>query len=72
MEMINVTGYLAEEKLEIAKNYLVPKQLEEHGLAKDGLEIDKECLEDIIDEYTHESGEERASPGIPGPAHGLP
>jgi ATP-dependent Lon protease len=56
MEMINVTGYLAEEKLEIAKNYLVPKQLEEHGLAKDGLEIDKECLEDIIDEYTHESG----------------
>ena len=38
MEMINVTGYLAEEKLEIAKNYLVPKQLEEHGLAKDGLE----------------------------------
>ncbi len=56
MEMINVTGYLAEEKLEIAKNYLVPKQLEEHGLAKDGFEIDKECLEDIIEEYTHESG----------------
>ena len=56
MEMINVTGYLAEEKLEIARNYLIPKQLEEHGLAKDGLEIDKECLEDIIDEYTHESG----------------
>ena len=56
MEMINVTGYLAEEKLEIAKNYLVPKQLEEHGLSKDGFEIDKECLEDIIDEYTHESG----------------
>ena len=56
MEMINVTGYLAEEKLEIAKNYLVPKQLEEHGLKKDELEIDKECLEDIIDEYTHESG----------------
>ena len=56
MEMINVTGYLAEEKLEIAKTYLVPKQLQEHGLAKDGLEIDKECLEDIIEEYTHESG----------------
>ena len=56
MEMINVTGYLAEEKLEIAKTYLVPKQLQEHGLEKDGLEIDKECLEDIIEEYTHESG----------------
>ena len=56
MEMINVTGYLAEEKLEIAKNYLVPKQLEEHGLKKDELEIDPECLADIVDEYTHESG----------------
>ena len=56
MEMINVTGYLAEEKLEIAKNYLVPKQLEEHGLKKDELRIDKTCLADIIDEYTHESG----------------
>ena len=56
MEMINVTGYLAEEKLEIAKNYLVPKQLEEHGLKKDELRIDKACLSDIIDEYTHESG----------------
>ena len=56
MEMINVTGYLAEEKLEIAKNYLVPKQLEEHGLKKDELEIDPDCLAAIIDEYTHESG----------------
>jgi ATP-dependent Lon protease len=56
MEMINVTGYLAEEKLEIAKTYLVPKQLEEHGLKKDELKIDKACLADIIDEYTHESG----------------
>ena len=56
MEMINVTGYLAEEKLEIAKTYLVPKQLEEHGLKKDELEIDKDCLADIVDEYTHESG----------------
>ncbi len=56
MEMINVTGYLAEEKLEIAKAYLVPKQLEEHGLKKDELRIDKDCLAGIIDEYTHESG----------------
>ena len=56
MEMINVTGYLAEEKLEIARNYLVPKQLEEHGLKKDELELDRDCLSAIIDEYTHESG----------------
>ena len=56
MEMINVTGYLAEEKFEIAKKYLVPKQLEEHGIAKSALKISKEALARIIDEYTHESG----------------
>ena len=56
MEMINVSGYLAEEKLEIAKNYLIPKQLEEHGLDKSQLKIDKAALTKIIDEYTRESG----------------
>ncbi|MCQ2147078.1 MAG: endopeptidase La [Bacteroidales bacterium] len=56
MEMINVTGYLAEEKMEIAKKYLVPKQLEEHGIDKKALKIDKTALKTIIDEYTHESG----------------
>ncbi len=56
MEMINVTGYLAEEKMEIAKRYLVPKQLEEHGIGRKELRIDKAALEKIIDEYTHESG----------------
>ena len=56
MEMINVSGYLAEEKLEIAKRHLVPKQLEEHGLQKSQLKFDRTALEAIIDEYTHESG----------------
>ena len=56
MELINVTGYLAEEKMEIAKKFLVPKQLEEHGIPKSGLKIDKAALTAIIDEYTHESG----------------
>ena len=56
MEMINVSGYLAEEKYEIAKNYLVPKQIEEHGLDKSQLKIDKAAIVKIIDEYTHESG----------------
>ena len=56
MELINVTGYLAEEKMEIARRYLVPKQLQEHGLGKKSLRIDKPALEAIIDEYTHESG----------------
>ena len=56
MEMINVSGYLAEEKIEIAKHYLVPKQLEEHGLDKKQLRFDKSALTEIIDRYTHESG----------------
>ena len=56
MEVINVTGYLAEEKQEIAKKYLVPKQLDEHGIAKSKLKISKEAIAHIIDEYTHESG----------------
>jgi ATP-dependent Lon protease len=56
MELINVTGYLAEEKMQIAHNYLIPKQLKEHGLLEDGLSIDDEALTEIIDQYTHESG----------------
>lgn len=56
MELINVTGYLAEEKAEIAKKFLVPKQLKEHGLKSGTLKIDKACIREIIDKYTHESG----------------
>ena len=56
MEMINVSGYLAEEKYEIAKRHLVPRQLEEHGLEKSQLKFDKGAITKIIDEYTHESG----------------
>ena len=56
MELINVTGYLAEEKMEIAKKFLVPKELKEHGIDKIELNIDKAALTEIIDKYTHESG----------------
>ena len=56
MEMINVSGYLAEEKMEIARKYLIPKQLKEHGLTSDALRISREALEKIIEEYTRESG----------------
>ena len=56
MELINVTGYLAEEKMEIAKKFLVPKELKEHGIDKKELKIDKAALAEIIDKYTHESG----------------
>ena len=55
MEVINVTGYLAEEKMEIAKKFLVPKQLKEHGIDA-AISIHKPALRTIIDEYTHESG----------------
>jgi len=56
MEVINVSGYLAEEKFEIAKKYLVPKQLEEHGISGSALRISKPALAGIIDQYTSESG----------------
>lgn len=56
MELINVSGYLAEEKVEIAKKYLIPKQLEEHGIDRKLLKISAPALKKIISEYTHESG----------------
>lgn len=56
MELIDISGYIAEEKLQIAKKFLIPKQLEEHGLPKNGFTIEDGTLRKIIDEYTHESG----------------
>ena len=56
MEMINVSGYLAEEKLSIAKKYLIPKQREAHGLKEDELNFSDDAVETIIDQYTRESG----------------
>ncbi len=56
MEMINVSGYLAEEKEAIAKNYLLPKQLELHGLDAGDLKLTKPAIREIIDNYTRESG----------------
>ena len=55
MELINVTGYLAEEKMEIAKKFLIPKQLKEHGI-DGGISVRKDALRTVIDEYTRESG----------------
>ena len=56
MEMINIAGYTIEEKVEIAHKYLLPKQLEEHGLNKNDLKITKKNLEFIVEGYTRESG----------------
>jgi ATP-dependent Lon protease len=56
MEIIEVNGYTIEEKIEIAKRHLLPKQLEAHGVEAGQLSIDKKVLERIIEEYTNESG----------------
>ncbi|MDT0540890.1 MULTISPECIES: endopeptidase La [Croceitalea] len=56
MEIINVTGYTIEEKVEIGKKHLLPKQLKEHGLATEHLKIAKPQLERIVEGYTRESG----------------
>ena len=56
MEVINVTGYTIEEKVEIAKRHLLPKQLKEHGLSSKDLKIGKRQLEKIVEGYTRESG----------------
>ncbi len=56
MEIINVTGYTIEEKVEIAKRHLLPKQLKEHGLTAKDLKIGKPQLEKIVEGYTRESG----------------
>ncbi|HSH19582.1 MAG TPA: endopeptidase La, partial [Draconibacterium sp.] len=56
LELIEVSGYLVEEKIEIAKRHLIPKQLENHGLKKKDVSFSKEVIELIIDSYTRESG----------------
>ena len=56
MELIEMTGYLQEEKEEIAKRHLIPKELKNHGLKPSQLKFKKEILGHIIDDYTRESG----------------
>ncbi|HSC23401.1 MAG TPA: endopeptidase La [Casimicrobiaceae bacterium] len=56
MEIIHLPGYTAQEKLQIAKRYLVPRQLKATGLAPDQCEITDEALLTIIDDYTREAG----------------
>jgi len=56
MEMIRLSGYILEEKLEIAKRYLIPKTLGTHGLVRDQITIRKAALRQIIDGYAREAG----------------
>lgn len=56
MEVLELSGYTLEEKLEISKRYLIPRQLEENGLKKNDISISHTALQAIISEYTHEAG----------------
>lgn len=56
MEIIDISGYLLEEKIEIAKRHLIPRQLKEHGVKRQQLTFPKKTTELIIDNYTRESG----------------
>ncbi|MDA7794443.1 endopeptidase La, partial [Flavobacteriales bacterium] len=56
MEIIEITGYTLEEKVQIAKKHLLPKQLKEHGLTKNDLNLSTKVLRELVEGYTRESG----------------
>jgi ATP-dependent Lon protease len=56
MEIIEVNGYTVEEKIEIAKRHLIPRQIKDNGLDKQQIKLTKPVLEKLIEEYTNESG----------------
>jgi ATP-dependent Lon protease len=56
MEIIHISGYSTEEKIEIAKRHLIPKQLKAHGLTKKQVSFNKAAIKEIIQKYTRESG----------------
>ncbi len=56
MEVIRLPGYTPEEKVEIARSFLVPRQMDEHGLAADAIEWSREAVERLVTNYTHEAG----------------
>ncbi len=56
LELIEVSGYLVEEKIEIAKRHLIPKQLENHGVGESYIEFSDEIIQHTIENYTRESG----------------
>jgi ATP-dependent Lon protease len=56
LEIIEFPGYIEEEKLEIARRFLIPKEMEAHGLAASGISFEREALQTIIRQYTYEAG----------------
>lgn len=59
MEIIEISGYTVEEKIEIARKHLVPKQLEQHGIKPKDLKIDDKAIQKVVEGYTRESGVRR-------------
>jgi ATP-dependent Lon protease len=59
MELIELPGYTRDEKKAIATQFLVPKQLQDHGLTPERLEVSDAAIERVVDEYTHEAGVRR-------------
>lgn len=56
MELVEMSGYLMEEKEEIAKRHLIPKEIERHGLTPEQIQFDTHIIDHLIDDYTRESG----------------
>ena len=56
MELIEVSGYITEEKIEIARRHLIPKEMEANGLKKEHVKFSKAAIEYIVENYTRESG----------------
>lgn len=56
LEVLELPGYTEEEKITIAKEFLIPKQIKEHGLTKDNISIEDDTIKKIISDYTHEAG----------------
>ena len=56
MEVIRITGYTEDEKVSIARKYLIPKKIKEHGLKEENLEISENAIRDLINYYTREAG----------------
>lgn len=71
MEIINISGYTLEEKIQIAKKYLIPKQVKENGLKPDQITIDDHAIERIIDQYTRESGVRSLERQVAGVCRGV-
>ncbi|WP_020403126.1 endopeptidase La [Gracilimonas tropica] len=71
MEIINISGYTLEEKTQIAKKYLIPKQIEENGLKEEQITFTDEAIERLIDQYTRESGVRNLERQIAGCCRGV-